>query len=98
MDFKVILTDQAISDLKEIVEFVSKDDPQAAKKLGDALIEKALSLTRFPERDRVVPELGEEKTREVSLRPYRIIYDVEKAWREVYVIRFWHAARGEPET
>jgi plasmid stabilization system protein ParE len=42
-DFEV-WTDQAIDDLREIVAFISKDDPAAAVKLGEALIRKS----KFP--------------------------------------------------
>jgi toxin ParE1/3/4 len=96
MDFKVILTPTAREDLREVVEFIARDNRAAAEKFGYTLIEKALSLARFPERGRSVPEFKDEQTREINLRSYRIIYYVDKVHREVYVVRFWHAARGEP--
>jgi len=34
MDFKGLIADSAIADLKEIVEFVAEDNPQAASRLG----------------------------------------------------------------
>jgi addiction module RelE/StbE family toxin len=96
MDFKVILTPAAREDLREIVEFIARNDREAAEKFGYALIEKALSVARFPERGRSVSEFKDAKTREIHLRSYRIIYYVDEAHREVNVVRFWHAARGEP--
>ncbi|MDQ3199179.1 MAG: type II toxin-antitoxin system RelE/ParE family toxin [Verrucomicrobiota bacterium] len=50
MDFKVLITDAAVTDLREIVEFVAEDDRAAAKKLGEKLVAAGLSLTRMPER------------------------------------------------
>ncbi len=97
MDFKVILTPTAHQDLREIVEFIARDDRKAAEKFGYTLLDNALSLTKFPDRGRLVPEFKDEQIREIILRSYRIIYYVEKTWKEVYVIRFWHAARGEPD-
>ena len=44
MDFKVLIADSAIADLKEIVEFVAEDNPQAASRLGEKLLAHALSL------------------------------------------------------
>ena len=44
MDFKVLITDTALADLREIVEFVAHDDPQAAARVGEKLIARALSL------------------------------------------------------
>jgi toxin ParE1/3/4 len=83
MDFKVILTDQAIDDLRSIAGFIAKDDPDGAVAFGNQLIEKALTLNKFPEQGRVVPEVGDPVFREISLRPYRIIYEVDKIHQEV---------------
>src|SRR5258708_5043600 len=56
MDFKVLITDNAVSDLREIVSFVAQDDSAAAMRLGEKLIQCALSLrtmpARFPIHDR----------------------------------------------
>ena len=41
MDFKVLIADSAIADLKEIVEFVAEDNPDAAIRLGEKLIAHA---------------------------------------------------------
>jgi plasmid stabilization system protein ParE len=38
MDYKVIYSPNAISDLAEIVRFVAQDDPQAALSLGNNLL------------------------------------------------------------
>ena len=38
MDFKVLIADSAIADLKEIVEFVAEDNPEAATRLGEKLL------------------------------------------------------------
>jgi plasmid stabilization system protein ParE len=50
MDFKVLIADSAIADLKEIVEFVAADNPEAASRLGEKLLGHALSLGSLPER------------------------------------------------
>ena len=50
MDFKVLIADSAIADLKEIVEFVAEDNPEAAIRLGEKLLGHALSLATLPER------------------------------------------------
>jgi len=44
MDFKVLIADSAIDDLKEIVEFVVKDNPEAAIRLGEKLVGHALNF------------------------------------------------------
>jgi len=50
MDFKVLIADSAIADLKQIVEFVAEDNPEAAIRLGEKLLGHALGLATFPER------------------------------------------------
>ena len=97
MGVPVILTPQSQDDLEEIVRFIARHNPSQAVKFGDALIDKALSLDTFPERGRVVPELGLESVREIIHASYRIIYELLHDPDAVFVLRFWHAARGVPQ-
>ena len=46
MDFKVLIAESAIADLKEIVEFVAQDDSSTAIKVGEKPIEHAMRLAR----------------------------------------------------
>jgi plasmid stabilization system protein ParE len=43
MDFKVLIAESALADLKEIVEFVAADNREAAIRLGERLVAHALS-------------------------------------------------------
>ena len=97
MDCKVILTPQAIEDLRQAVTVIAQHNPERARTFGYELIDRALSLGTFPERGRVVPEIGEPAVREIIHRPFRIIYEIFPDQAVVYVLRFWHGARGEPE-
>ena len=63
MDCKVILSPGAIQDLSETVRYISYDDPRKAERYGNDLIDAALSLARFPERGRFVPEFADGRTR-----------------------------------
>jgi addiction module RelE/StbE family toxin len=97
MGVKVILTGPARDDLGEIVKFISRDNPDAALRTGNALIERIENLGNFPYLGRVVPELRSENCRELVSAPYRIIYRVSEEKKVIEVLRIWHAARGEPE-
>ena len=97
MGYKVILTPQAQDDLRDIVSFIAQNNPTRAKSFGNELIDLALTLAELPERGRVVPEISEPSVREIVHRPYRIIYEIFPEQNVVYVLRFWHGARGEPE-
>ena len=96
MDCKVTLSPRAIQDLKEIVRYISFDNPKAAERFGYTLLDAALSLSALPERGRLVPEFGDGVTREIIHRPYRIVYRYDTQQKVVLVSRFWHAARGVP--
>jgi toxin ParE1/3/4 len=96
MDFKVILTPQSVDHLREAVIFIAQHNPERARTFGNELIERALSLGTFPERGRVVPEINEPVVREIIHGRFRI-YEIFSAEAIVYVLRFWHGARGEPE-
>lgn len=97
MGHPVILTPQAQKDLKNIVAFIRRDSPQRARAFGSQLIDSALSIGPFPEMGRVVPELDDSKVREIVHGSYRIIYEIVSDPTTIYILRFWHAARGTPE-
>jgi addiction module RelE/StbE family toxin len=71
---KVVWTEQALERLIEIERFVSRDDPKAAARLVDTLIDRGDSLTRYPRRGRRLPELPESGLRELVVDNYRIVY------------------------
>jgi len=96
MDFKVFLSDEALSDLERIVAYIAPHNPAAAERLGNRLLDAALSLQTFPERGRMVPEFRQRELREIIFRSYRIIYRVKSPDASVEVVRFWHGARGFP--
>ena len=96
MGFPVILTPQSQDDLAHIVRYIARDNPEQARAFGNLLIDKALSIGALPERGRVVPEVSESSVREIIHAPYRIIYEVFHDPTVIYVLRFWHAARGTP--
>ena len=97
MDYQVRLSRSARSDIKDIVRYISIDDPDQAVRFGTFLIQHTKSLGKFPERGRIVPEFDDESIREIIVRTYRIIYRVNHQKLSIEVVRFWHAGRGMPE-
>jgi len=95
MDFKVLIADSAIADLKEIVEFVATDNPEASSRLGQKLLGQALSLATFPERfpfhDR------RRRIRKMPVSPFLIYYQFDDAASVINILHFWHGARRPPE-
>jgi addiction module RelE/StbE family toxin len=71
---KVIWTEQAWERLLEIERFIARDDPRAAARLIDKLIDRGDALAGHPERGRRLPELPESGLRELIVGNYRIVY------------------------
>jgi len=80
MRYKVDLTQSALIDLNDILDWISgNDSPERALDVLDKIEIRLDSLSRHPERGSVPPELREigiDKYREVVFKPYRIIYQV----------------------
>jgi plasmid stabilization system protein ParE len=96
MGWKVIIGPSAEMDLRDIVTYIARHNPDAAARLGYALIARAERLETFPERGRVAPEFSRPDLRELSHLSYRIIYRIKADQGRVDIVRFWHAARGLP--
>jgi len=96
MDFKVTFMSRAVRDLEKITAWVAKEDPEAAERFGNELIKDALSLARFPEMGRIVPEFADPTIREIIHGRYRIVYRLKKALIRIHILPFWHASRGTP--
>ncbi|MBA3883703.1 MAG: type II toxin-antitoxin system RelE/ParE family toxin [Chthoniobacterales bacterium] len=95
MDFKVLVTDNAIADLKDIVEFVAQHDPTAAQRLAEKLLSRALSLAQMPERFPLHD--SSRGIRKMPSSPFLIFYTANTASRDVNILHFWHGARQTPQ-
>ena len=85
--YKVVWTNVAENDLKEIIDFISIDSPQNALKLLKSIKQKASNLYTLPERGRIVPELqgqGISQYRELIIPSWRLMYRIDE--RKVYVL------------
>lgn len=96
MGWKVIIAPSAEADLEDIVRYIAGHNPEAAVRMGYALIARAEGLAAFPEIGRVVPEFRQADLREVIHRTFRVIYRLKRDAEVVEIVRFWHGARGFP--
>ena len=97
MGFKVVFTSPAIDDLRGITEYVSRDNPDSAEKLGLQIIAKTEMLSEFPLIGRSVPEFKVTTIREIIHGALRVVYRVREEANTIEVLRVWHAARGVPQ-
>ena len=71
---------EARDDLLQVVDFIAFDNPLTAQRVLDRLRLRALSLDRFAERGRVVPELRGTRFRqhrELVVTPWRMFYTID---------------------
>jgi len=97
MAVQIIWSQTAAEDLKGIVQYIALDDPGAAAKLADRIIQRIEAASKLPFSNRAVPEKAEESIREAILKPYRLIYQVDTGRSAIHVLRIWHGARGIPD-
>jgi addiction module RelE/StbE family toxin len=84
---KVIWSPLAIDRASEIAEYISLDNPTAAKQWIDNIFENVLILQTNPKMGRKVPEINRNEIREIIFGNYRIIYRIETFNISILTIR-----------
>lgn len=92
----MIWSDPAKADLRSIHDFIAHDSTHYAKKVTQDIVARTDGLNELPRRGKVVPELGNEAIRELSLYSYRILYEIKAP--DVIVLAVIHKRRDfQPE-
>lgn len=89
---KVIWTDLAISDLKSIHDYISRDSKIYADNFITKIIDRVDQLETFPKSGRVVPEFNNGNLRELILGNYRIVYRIQDEF--IGIARIHHSAKN----
>ena len=93
---RIVWTAPAVEDLQSIHSYIARDSEFYADAVLQRIFEAVDRLEQLPLSGRAVPELDDEKTREVIVQPYRIIYDTSA--ETVRVLTVLHSARSFPGT
>jgi toxin ParE1/3/4 len=88
---RVRFTPSAREAFLEVLAYIHRDNPVAARRLRDRAEGALRRLERFPDSGRKLPEFPELPHREVIVRPYRFFYRVHG--RTVWIVAVWHSAR-----
>ena len=88
---RIVWTPLALDDLRSIGDYMSRDSPEAARRLAETLKKSVLRLARFPRSGREVPEFRSTNLREIIVGTYRIVFESRN--RDVVVLRVWHGKR-----
>ncbi len=90
MRYDVVLTRDAESDLEHIYRYIAEHDSKAsADYVLERLLEVSDSLAASPERGSIPKELrslGMAEYRQVSFKPYRLVYRVHTNQVVIYLI------------
>ncbi|MBU8912168.1 MAG: type II toxin-antitoxin system RelE/ParE family toxin [Desulfobacterales bacterium] len=84
---KIIWSPFAINKASEIADYIAQDKPSAAKRWINEVFIKVEQLKSSPQIGRVVPEISDNKFRELIYGNYRIIYRMEIKQISILTIR-----------
>lgn len=92
---KVQWTQAAIEQLLSVHDYIALDSPFYAMRMVDRISGRSGQIGRFPYAGRMVPEYGDEATREVIEVGYRIIYIILSTQIDIVSVR--HGSKPLPE-
>ena len=81
---EIIWTEPALQELDEIADYISLDNPIAAKNLVRNIVNKVESLSEHPRMGKSVKEIQLSPYRELVIPPCRIFYRIDK--ERVFVV------------
>jgi addiction module RelE/StbE family toxin len=85
-------TDQALQDIDNIAEFISKDSFKYAKIQAHLFFDRVEVLYRQPELGSIVPEIHKKKIRELIVGNYRIVYRIVSS-KKIDILTIHHSRR-----
>ena len=83
---QVIWTEPALQELDEIADYISLDNPTAAKKLVQKIFGRVDQLIQHPKSGKSVEELQVSVYRKIVVSPCKIFYREDEDQNIVYVI------------
>jgi plasmid stabilization system protein ParE len=95
VDCKVRITEDALADLADIVEYSILHFPQTAERFGNALLDHIDLLGRFPRLGTPVPH--RKGVRKILHSPIRIYYRLHEDRNLVEILHLWHGSRRGPK-
>lgn len=88
---KIIWSENALHDLKEIKAYISNDSIYSALYVIESILDKVALLTDMPHTGHHVPESTNKNLCEIHSTPYRIIYNASA--QDIHIVTIVHMAR-----
>ena len=95
MDYKIFITEDALADLKILLDYIGADNMNAANRFGSSLLNHVGLLGSFPRLGAPIPHRPD--LRELLHAPIRVFYRIREDSSSVDILHFWHSARKPPE-
>jgi len=73
---KLIWTAKAVDQVEEIGAFIEKDSPFQARRVVQLIVKETRKLREFSHLGKMIPEVQEDKYREIRFFSYRIFYKI----------------------
>lgn len=89
---KIIWAPSALNDIESIAKYIERDSVDQAALFVTRIIEMTDRLEKFPESERIIPEIKIKNCREIIYGAYRLMYRINKD--EIWITGIVHAARN----
>lgn len=90
---KIIISNEAIDDIREIYRYIKKDSEKYAKLTVNNIYSSIYLLDKMPYIGRYIPEISDDKFREIIFKNYRIGYNVSSDSNIIYIRFVIHSKR-----
>ena len=84
---RVIWSYVEVGNLIENSRYIAKENPDAARAVINDIYEAGNRIKEFPDKGRIVPEIGKSNVKEIFCRSYRIIYKIESRKITILTVR-----------
>jgi plasmid stabilization system protein ParE len=95
VDYRLLYTQRALSDLAEIIGHIAEDDDKAASRFGQSLLDHVDLLTDFPRMGETIRKRP--RARKLAHSPILVYYQIREDKRVVEVLHFRHGSRMAPK-
>lgn len=94
MDYRIVFTQKALTDLAELIGHIAEDDAGAASRFGEALLNHVDLLSRFPRMGSPIPSRS--GVRKLVHSPVVVYYLLQEGQQTVEILQFRHGSRQAP--
>jgi plasmid stabilization system protein ParE len=95
VDYRLLFSQRALDDLAEIIGHIAEDDPEAASRFGNTLLDHVDLLSRFPRMGDAIRKRS--RVRKLLHSPILVYYIVREDKRTVEVLHLRHGSRKSPK-